>query len=362
MIKRMRNILLIALIVVLTVSCNKKKMTLTGELSNIENGTWLYYDNGVTKDSFCVLNGKFKWEHTFTKPQLIFISNNNYTNFRYTCFWAENSDIKIKGDYNQFRNIIITGSKSQDEENEYNKLIKTVRQINDSLIGVLKKNSGNLEAEIFLRKKIKQNKNKVKQFYLERNDSYTMLDLLNSQRFIKDLSKKDIKEVFHNLSPALKNTETANACITYANLPEPHKIGDYFMDFQQSDTSGRPIKLSDFKGKIIILEFWSTHCGPCVQEIPYLKEVYKKYQPLGLEIIGIAEQSIKQEWIQFINDKEIDWIQLSDLNGKHNKVSMLYEAYSKPTKIFINREGIITNRTEGNGNIDSILEELFSKD
>lgn len=121
-------------------------------------------------------------------------------------------------------------------------------------------------------------------------------------------------------------------------LDEPSK------DFELTTTDGRKIKLSDLKGKVVLLDFWATWCSPCVESIPILKNLYDKYEDQGFEILYISADSPAEIYKvrPFSQKYEIDFPVLLAEGVQH-----LYQAKSFPTTIIIDKKGKIKLREVG---------------
>jgi len=126
-------------------------------------------------------------------------------------------------------------------------------------------------------------------------------------------------------------------------------------DFALPDLEGNIVKLSDFEGKVIILDFWATWCPPCVQEIPHFVELYEKYQDNGFQMIGIAISSGSVENVKkFATEHGINYLILMgnrEVARKYGRVNAI------PTTFLIDREGRIVNKYIGYR-----PKEVFEKD
>jgi peroxiredoxin len=123
-------------------------------------------------------------------------------------------------------------------------------------------------------------------------------------------------------------------------------------DFTLATTTGKLVSMSDLRGKVILLNFWGTWCGPCRVELPDFVKLYDKYNKDGLEIVGITirrGESIK-DVAKFQDQWGLNYLLLNDING--NEVSEVTMAYSQaigqmingiPTTLVIDREGFIVN-------------------
>lgn len=115
-------------------------------------------------------------------------------------------------------------------------------------------------------------------------------------------------------------------------------------DFTISDIHGNPLRLSDFKGKVILIDFWATWCPFCRESIPILKSLYDEYKDKGLVVIGIAlEYDRGQALKQLAKEKKISY----PLAVGKERLATEYSAYGVPTRFIVNRAGEIEKKFVG---------------
>lgn len=115
-------------------------------------------------------------------------------------------------------------------------------------------------------------------------------------------------------------------------------------DFELQDLQGKQVKLSDFRGKAVLLNFWATWCGPCKVEMPWFVELQKQYGPQGLEIVGVAlDDSGKDTIAKYAKEMGVNY---TILQGKDD-VGDAYGAIGLPTSYFIDRDGKIIDSASG---------------
>jgi thiol-disulfide isomerase/thioredoxin len=121
--------------------------------------------------------------------------------------------------------------------------------------------------------------------------------------------------------------------------------GAKFPDFNETDLNGKPLSVGGLKGKVVLVDFWATWCGPCVAELPNVQKAYEKYHAKGFEIIGISLDREKDALTSFIKDRKMAWPQFFDGEGK---LATKYGIESIPSTYLIDAQGkIITTNLRG---------------
>jgi peroxiredoxin len=126
------------------------------------------------------------------------------------------------------------------------------------------------------------------------------------------------------------------------------------------DTNGEVRKLSDFKDKLVLLEFWASNCLPCRQENPNLIKTYEKFKPKGFEIFAVSQDTKKESWLKAIEKDKLPWLQVSDLKGADNSASLIYGVHGIPDNFLIDQNGIIVGRNLRGKKLNEKLNELLN--
>jgi thiol-disulfide isomerase/thioredoxin len=111
------------------------------------------------------------------------------------------------------------------------------------------------------------------------------------------------------------------------------------MQFMAVD--GRTVNLAKMKGKVVLVDFWATTCGPCVQELPRVKAVYDKFRAQGFEVIGISSDTDKEQLNEFLTKKGISWPQYYDGKGFNNKFSVEFGIDGIPHMFLVDKNGFL---------------------
>ena len=132
------------------------------------------------------------------------------------------------------------------------------------------------------------------------------------------------------------------------------------LDIKFTALDGRPVDLNQIHGKVVLVDFWATWCGPCVGELPHVKEAYQKFHDQGFEVVGISFDQDQRTLERFVQSKELSWPQYYDGHGWKNRFGVQYAIHSIPTMWLVDKKGNLreTNAREDlSGKIAKLLAE-----
>jgi thiol-disulfide isomerase/thioredoxin len=142
---------------------------------------------------------------------------------------------------------------------------------------------------------------------------------------------------------------------TQATLVE----GVQFPDFEEKDLEGNPLSLSKFKGKVILVDFWATWCGPCIAELPNVLKAYEKYHDKGFEIVGISLDSEKEKLTAFIKKNKMPWPQYFDGKGWQSKLGEKYGITAIPATFLLDKDGKLLAKDLRGDALDKAVEQAL---
>ena len=118
--------------------------------------------------------------------------------------------------------------------------------------------------------------------------------------------------------------------------------GAKFPDFDEKDVTGKPVSVANYKGKVVLIDFWATWCGPCVAELPNVLKAYDKHHSKGFEIIGISLDQDQSKLTTFTKQKNMTWQQFFDGKGWGNKLAAKYGvAAVYPLRDYVDAGGLM---------------------
>lgn len=173
-----------------------------------------------------------------------------------------------------------------------------------------------------------------------------------------------INPLYEALNPTLKALPTGKEIGEKLALAKSTQIGQPAIDFTQNDTLGKPVKLSDFKGKYVLVDFWASWCGPCRGENPNVVEAFNKYKDKNFTILGVSfdggnTRTTKEAWLNAIHADHLTWNHVSDLQGWSNAVGKLYGIQSIPQNILVDPKGNIVAKNIRGEELQKTLAGIF---
>lgn|GEM_PF-822089 len=137
-------------------------------------------------------------------------------------------------------------------------------------------------------------------------------------------------------------------------------IGDKAPDFTVTGITGKPITLSTFRGKIILVNFWTSSCMPCRMNHPELYQIYTTYKTYGFDIISISLDTKKDQWMNAVRTDRINWPNNGiDLQGWNSKLVNLYGLTGTPNSFLINEEGNVIQINQDEVALEQTLHYLI---
>ena len=143
----------------------------------------------------------------------------------------------------------------------------------------------------------------------------------------------------------------------------PLAIGNLAPDFSELALDRKSkLKLSDFRGKVVLIDFWASWCAPCRRENPNVVALYNKYKDKGFTVISVSLDSKEEKWKEAIKKDNLIWPNhVSDLGGWRSKVSKLYGVSSIPFTVLVDENGKIISTNLRGSVLENTLSKLFDK-
>ncbi|GHV20241.1 thiol:disulfide interchange protein [Bacteroidia bacterium] len=330
-------------------------------------------DQSMT-DSAIVKNGAFEFAGSLDSPSratLILSHDGTYdlaSRTRpddYLSFFIEPVQIRLSA-ADSVKNASIKGSQINDDNKKLEASLKSINEKMDILMAEYRGASEEDKKSEDFQKSIESRYEAISQ---ESNDVYKSFIQLNPNSFISVValnsfagSTPDVEKVepvFNLLSSNMKNTKEGKAFSEKIDKLKTLAIGAIAPEFTQESPEGKQIKLSDFRGKYLLIDFWASWCGPCRKENPNVVEAYNKYKVKNFEILGVSLDSKKDAWLAAIEKDGLTWPQVSDLEYWKNAVAQQYAVQSIPQNFLLDPNGKIIAKNLRGEDLSKKLAELL---
>jgi peroxiredoxin len=138
-------------------------------------------------------------------------------------------------------------------------------------------------------------------------------------------------------------------------------IGSKPIPFEVKTTDGETLSLEKLRGKVVLIDFWATWCGPCRVEMPNVVKLYKKNRKKGFEIVGVSLDRSRSAMDQYVKANEMDWPQFFDGKYWQNEIAMMYRVRSIPATYLIDRQGVIRYRALRGRELEAAVAKLLEE-
>lgn len=315
------------------------------------------YGDKVIADSVIAKNNTFSFNGTFPEPVVCTLSNS--ANQQIKIFIAENSPIKVTGKVEQFVNATVSNSSENELYNQFNNKSYAISGRYRTMLkqtGAAIRDTSAMAYKVF---KVSQD-SLVKSFVKEHNNS-TAAALAIIDSYVTNPDRVRASACYELLSAKGKQTIYAKRVKQFFEAEKVIAAGHKAPDFILRDINGKPVKLSDYKGKYILLDFWASWCAPCRHEHPLMIELYKKYGADKLTFLSVSMDASSASWKQAVKTDGLVWTQLNDAESMNGRVADVYGIKALPFNCIIDPNGqIIATKLRGE-DLSGFITKLFDK-
>ena len=296
----------------------------------------------------------------------------------------ENSKIEMRGDWRNVgineeeelvvKGMTVTGSKNNDVNEEINKQWYVVEALPEfkkyaELAKIVFDAPETLEDTTFYwvyRKEFDAYMARVKEEQLKVMAANPSVETAAYQLcfMMNDMPLEQLEQVFGQFDEKVRKSELVKDVRDCLELRQRIEPGRPAPEFTLARRDGSLLNLSDFRGKVVVLDFWASWCKPCRASFSWVREFYKEYKDKGVEIIGVSSDEKKASWEKALDEEQLPWSQVLDEKAKGGyRVDKLYHVQAVPMFVIVDKEGKIVMRAhmESKEELSAVVEKALKK-
>lgn len=391
----MKKIILLLSATVFLISCSKTKYTISGTAKGVENGKTIIMETQdasgmglIAVDTVKVENGKFEITGKATEPSFHMLTVEG-VNGKFP-FILENGDIDIVIDKDTITKSKVSGTYNNDEFVAFNEeLIKIqkglmdfqkkntpvmtqAQQANDTaVINKLMKEYGKIQEGVNT-----ESKKKYTTYTETHPKSFISVLIIQGMTNDPSVDIKNVEKLYTGLDESLKTTKPGKAVelkIKEAKTPSvgagaipsapagPAGSAQWSSDFSAPNPQGKTISLKESLGKVTIVDFWASWCGPCRSENPNVVALYNEFHSKGLNIVGVSLDKDAAKWKEAIAKDKLTWIHVSHLKFWDEPIAIQYQVESIPATFILDSSGKVVAKDLKGDELRAKIAELLSK-
>jgi thiol-disulfide isomerase/thioredoxin len=335
-----------------------------GNINGLAEGTQLALNSvdGHSVATGKILKGAFSLKGQLPGTDILKLSANGTE--QAVEILMNNETVTVSGTWSDPNSIVVKGAAAQADFDAFKKIVYPFLGQRNALVS-----TANAERDVAKRNAIMTEINKidvmvpnvVMQFAESNPSSVASAWALY---FVSPLFENRIAELetaYGKLQSIAKKLVYVNQLEQFIAKGKIGMVGSQALDFTQNDVDGKPVSLSSFKGKYVLVDFWASWCGPCRGENPNVVSAYERYKDKNFTVLGVSLDQSKPNWLKAIKDDNLTWTHISDLQYWNNSAARLYRIESIPTNLLIDPTGKIIGKNIRGEELQKKLAEVLNR-
>lgn len=317
-------------------------------------------------DSAKITNGKFSFVLKSQEPNMYWFTTNSDLNNPSNCiFFADQANVKatVIGDSIMYSQI--TGGTTQSDYIEYRMVLNNIIAIQQKMQSDynLAVQNNDLNAQNAIRTEYQNLNttyiNSLKGYIKTHPKSPVSGFIIYNDFNNPNIPLSDVEECLGFIDNSIKETKFIKLANKRLDSMRGTTVGYKANEFSQNNPEGKLVKLADFRGKYVLIDFWASWCRPCRAENPNVVTAYNKFKDKGFTVLGVSMDSNREPWLNAIQQDNLTWTHVSDLKGWGNEVGKLYGVTGIPQNYLIDKDGKIVAKDLRGPALEEKLSEIL---
>jgi peroxiredoxin len=308
-----------------------------GTIAGLETGwVFMYHHADGPTDSAAIRHGQFELSGKVAESaefcHLVFKKGSG-DNLHSMGFFLQPGVISVSGNKSSLASLTFSGAPIQDE---YERCRQKEMEHSDE----------------------KDQKQFVRQYAVSHPASYVAVEEV-LEFFSYNPNADTLQYIYDGLTPGIQSSYMGKELKRILDAALVTGIGRPAPEFTQTDTKGKPVALSSYKGQYVLIDFWASWCLPCRMENPNVLKSYRKFRSKGFTVLGVSLDEKKDKWLAAIRVDDLPWTQVSDLKGWKNEAAVQYGVAGIPMNFLLDRDGKIVAKGLRGPDLEKQLEEFL---
>ncbi|RZJ70700.1 TlpA disulfide reductase family protein [Flavobacterium sp.] len=373
----MKKAFLALAIPALLIACNsvgENEFVLKGTVSGVDGKKIILKRQddsigSVNVDTVKIENGKFEFKGTATEPEMYGLEIEGLQTI--SPFIAEEGTIDVAINKDSIFKNKVSGTFNNDKFTEYGELSSKLtlelgeqwKKIQPQYLAAQQKNDtatvNKIRKDMDGRQKVITEK--IMKWTKDNPKAYISIFLIGNGFRTYEPNIPEIETMYNNLDPELKKTKAGKKLGEQIKKAKVVEAGKRAPEFSAATPDGKQVSLKDARGKVTLIDFWASWCGPCRKANPEVVALYNEFHAKGLNIVGVSLDKSADKWKEAIAKDGLAWTQVSNLQEWKDPIAQRYGVEAIPSSFVVNQYGVVVGKDLHGAELRKKVEEWLAK-